>query len=260
MTQKIAARKQQQRQPKKTTNSTTSQTFEAHLRELYTRLLVVAVVFVVAGIIGYVIRERLQDFLLQPLNNQSLVYTSPTGGLNFVIKICILFGFLVSLPLLIYQTLAFIKPAHHTISQRLVLLTFLVSSALAFCGVLFAYYIILPASLNFLEQFASSSIQSLITTDEYISFVLLYICGLAAIFQLPLIMTLLGRITNIQARRLLKYSGYVILVSFVFGAIITPTPDPINQFLIAGPTIALYLIGVVSVYITQRHRMRLSTT
>ena len=138
------------------------------------------------------------------------------------------------------------------------LITFFASSILALCGVMFAYFVILPASLNFLEQFASDSIQSLITTDEYLSFVLLYICGLAAIFQLPLIMTLFGKVSNVSASKLLKASGYVVLASFIFGAIITPTPDPINQALIAGPTILLYFVGVFCVYLVNRASTKLS--
>ncbi len=257
MTPKTTAKKPPASPPKKQTNSATK-SFEGHLRELYNRFAIVAIVFVLACIVGYVFREQLQTFLLQPLNTQTLVYTSPAGGLNFVIKICILFGFLVSLPLMIYQALAYIKPAHEVINQRLVITTFIASSLLAFCGVMFAYFIILPASLNFLEQFASSSIQSLITTDEYISFVLLYICGLAAIFQLPLIMTLIGKLTDVSAKKLISLSGYVILMSFIFGAIITPTPDPINQALIAGPTVFLYFVGVVCVYLVNRASTKLS--
>ncbi len=248
----LTAKKPPPSPAKNQANRRATESFEGHLRELYNRSIIVAVVFLLACVAGYILREPLQTTLLQPLNNQTLVYTSPAGGLNFVIKICILFGFLVSLPLLIYQVLAFIKPAHDTISQKMVFITFFVSSLLAFCGVLFAYFVILPASLNFLEQFASDSIQSLITTDEYLSFVLLYICGLAAIFQLPLIMTLLGKVSNISAGKLLKASGYVVLVSFIFGAIITPTPDPINQGLIAGPTIVLYFVGVICVYLVNR--------
>lgn len=254
MTTKQTA-KNQPPSPRKNPASLRQQTFEEHLQELYRRLVIVALVFVAACVVGYALREQLQAFLLHPLNEQSLVYTSPAGGLNFVIKICLLFGFLVALPLLIYQILAFIKPAHHAISRRLLYTTLLLSSLLAFMGVAFAYYVILPASLNFLEQFATESIQSLITTDEYISFVLLYICGLAAIFQLPLVMSLAARITDVSVRSLFKASGYFILGSFIFGAIITPTPDPINQSLIAGPTILLYFLGVFVVYIQSRKRV-----
>ncbi len=133
-------------------NSQVAKSFEGHLRELYNRIVIVVLVFLAACIAGYVLREQLQTILLQPLNNQTLVYTSPAGGLNFVIKICLLFGFLISLPLLIYQVLAFVKPAHRVISQKLVIITFFISSMLAFCGVIFAYYVILPASLNFLTD------------------------------------------------------------------------------------------------------------
>lgn len=254
----MTAKKPQTSPTKSPANTPKSATFEGHLRELYNRSIIVAIVFLLACVAGYILREPLQTTLLQPLNNQTLVYTSPAGGLNFVIKICILFGFLVSLPLLIYQVLSFIKPAHHVISQKMVLITFFASSILALCGVMFAYFVILPASLNFLEQFASDSIQSLITTDEYLSFVLLYICGLAAIFQLPLIMTLFGKVSNVSASKLLKASGYVVLASFIFGAIITPTPDPINQALIAGPTILLYFVGVFCVYLVNRASTKLS--
>lgn len=253
MTQKTQA--SLTKKTKKTPKSTPpqkGQTFESHLKELYKRFVIVGISFFFAAIAGYVLREPLQSIILQPLQNQSLVYTSPAGGLNFVIKICILFAFLVTLPVLLFQVLAFLRPAHHSITRKYMHIVLVISILLATLGILTAYYVTLPASLQFLENFASDSVQSLLTTDEYLSFVLLYLCGFAAIFQLPLLMTIINRITTLPTRKLLSISGYVILASFIFGAIITPTPDPLNQFFIAAPTIILYFIGVLAVHVTNR--------
>ena len=108
-------------------------------------------------------------------------------------------------------------------------------------GLAVAYHSSLPAALHFLGAFGVGSVKSLISTDEYFSFVLRYLACFAS-FQLPLVMLLLNRMTPLSPKTLIKHSRYVIAASFIIAAVITPTPDPVNQTIAVSPIIVLYAL------------------
>lgn len=119
------------------------------------------------------------------------------------------------------------------------------SVVLACAGIAFAYYVSLPASLHFLTTFGNSGdIHALITANEYFNFVLAYVAGFAILFQVPLIILFINRMTPLPPMKLLMGTRYVIVFSFIAAAIITPTPDPMNQAIMAVPIIALYIFSV----------------
>jgi sec-independent protein translocase protein TatC len=128
----------------------------------------------------------------------------------------------------------------------------LASFLLALFGVLTAYYLVLPATLNFLANFAGVQLKALISTKDYFSFITKYLLGFAILFQLPLVMQILGRFVKLRASTLLKYWRHVIVVSFVVAAVLTPTPDPINQAIMAAPIIILYFISVLTLALSQK--------
>lgn len=218
-------------------------TMGEHLSELKTRLLYSAISIGIGGALGYVLRESIIKFLTLPLH-QSLYYTSPTGGFDLVFKISILFGALVSFPIIVYQLLKFIEPA---IPQHVngTLEKFLVGSwALLLMGLATAYYLSLPAALRLLSEFSTDQVKALISTKDYMSFVLAYLGGFGLLFQLPIIMMIVHKITPLNPKSLLKYLRHVVLLSFIIAAILTPTPDPINQTIMALPIILLYTITI----------------
>lgn len=222
------------------------QTIEGHVDELRRRALYCVVALVIGGIIGYKFQDQIIAWLVKPLGQQ-LFYTSPTGGFDFLIKICLFFGFLLAVPIIIYNFIRFVGPA---VPQRVSYSTvkiLILSMILAFCGVAFAYYVSLPAALHFLNNFSNTQIQSLISAQEYFNFVMIYLAGFAALFQMPLIFAFINKVTPLKPKMLMKKQRIVILVSFIIAAVLTPTPDPINQSLMAIPIIGLYQtsIGVV---------------
>jgi sec-independent protein translocase protein TatC len=123
---------------------------------------------------------------------------------------------------------------------------------LAFAGVLFAYFVSLPAALHFLAKFGGAGVQSLITVDEYFNFALAYLAGFALLFQLPLLILFVNRIKPLTPGKMMGAQRFVILISFIVAAILTPTPDPFNQLLMAAPAIVLYQIGIIMVMIVNR--------
>lgn len=217
-----------------------------HIGEFRKRVLWCLVALLIGGVIGYRYQEQIIAILVKPLG-QKLFYTSPTGGFDFLIKICLFFGFILAVPVIIYNFFKFISPAippYVTYSFSKIIV---VSILLALAGVSFAYFVSLPAALHFLNNFSNEQVSSLISAQEYFNFVMIYMAGFALLFQMPLVFSFINKVKPLKPARLLKQQKVVILISFVIAAILTPTPDPINQALMAAPIIALYQtsIGVV---------------
>lgn len=217
-----------------------------HVQELRLRVMWSVCAIIVGGSIGYHLREPIIDILVRPLGQQ-LYYTNPAGGFDFLIKICLFFGFLITIPVVIYNFIKFVSPAIPSGVTYSAARWVSVSALLAVAGVSFAYFVSLPAALYFLSSFNSEYVQSLISAQEYFSFVMLYTAGFAALFQMPLIIYIINKMTPLKPAALMKKQRIVILASFIIAAILTPTPDPINQTLMAAPIIGLYQasIGVV---------------
>lgn len=222
-------------------------TFLDHFTELRLRFSLSVAVLIIGSIIGYFLQNHILWFLLKPLH-QPLFYTSPSGGFNFTLMISLFFGFVVFLPFFVFQLIRFIEPAFPE-KMKVSLVALLLSSCLLMVlGMAFAYFVSLPAALNFLAKFGSSEVKSLISTSEYFSFVTRYLLGFGVLFQLPLIMIFINKIKPLKFSNLIQFQKWVILISFVVAAIITPTPDFINQTIMAVPIILLYQISAIAVW------------
>lgn len=229
------------------------QSFRVHLRELQTRFLLWLLIFGTFSLIGYTVRERLIAVLVLPLK-QPLFYTSPAGGFDFIFKMSIFFGFICSLPLLIYQLFKYIQPVLPRQNSQQIVILGGISILLTIIGVTFAYSVSLPGALFFLNQFETNTIQSLISTDAYFSFVSRYLVGFALLFQMPLVLFFTHMLHPLSIRMLLSKLKFVIVISFIIAAILTPTPDFINQIMMAMPIIGLYLLSIFCIVIYQKHK------
>jgi sec-independent protein translocase protein TatC len=221
-----------------------------HIHELRIRLLWVVLMIIVASGISFYFHKILLNLLQQPLG-QTLYYTSPTGGLTFLFKLCAVSGSIIALPLIIYNLFRFLVPVLEPHKQQGLFKYVIWSFLLAYGGVAFAYFISLPAALHFLTSFADKQIQSLINVNEYFNFAIAYVGGFALLFQIPLIILFINRLTPLPPRKMISSMRYIIVGSFIVAAILTPTPDPINQFIMAAPIIVLYILSIFLVWITR---------
>jgi len=133
------------------------------------------------------------------------------------------------------------------------------ATVLAAIGVLFAYFVSLPGALHFLTGMELKNIQAMLTVDSYLGFVMTYLIGAALLFQIPLLLLIINRFTPLKPGKLMKVQRYVIVASFIIAAVISPTPDIMNQLLFALPIIVMYEIGVVLVWLQNRGRGRLQS-
>ncbi len=199
-------------------------------------------------------QDAIINFLMHPLGSQKLIYLTPIGGFNFLFKISLYVGLMLAIPMIVYQLYGFLRPLMHVHRKRTVFLFIFSSTLLAGSGICFAYFISLPAALHFLTSFDIRNVSAMLTVDSYLAFVITYLLGFAALFQIPLILLIINTIRPMPPRRLMKSQRYVVLVAFVIAAIISPTPDVTNQTILAIPIIAMYQVGVVAVWLQSRSK------
>lgn len=252
MPRKTLAKRRAKRLPPKTDRKLP---FLAHIIELRRRLTFVAVSICLFGAAAYGVQQYIVGFLLRPAHGQDLIYTSPGGGIDFLFKVCLYTGVVCSLPVIVYQILKYIEPLIGQNSTRFAAKGSVVSALLAAIGMVFGYYAGLPATLHFLfHQFTSAEIHPLITIQSYMSFVTMYMVGAALLFQTPLIMIFINRIKPLPPRTLLRKERWMILCSFVLAVIMNPTPNIIDQLMLAGPMILSYQIGIGMLALINRDR------
>ena len=229
--------------------------FIEHIRELQLRLTWIVLVVAAYGFAAYLVHPQLMDLVQRPLG-QTLYYTSPVGGFNFIFKICIVTGIVAALPFILYQVFSFSGPLLKKGSKKLIITYVSWAFVLAIAGVLFGYFVSLPAALHFLTTFGGDNIKSIIRADEYFNFALAYVAGFALIFQVPVITLFINRIKPLNPGRMMKLQRYIILFSFIVAAVLTPTPDPINQLIMALPMVFLYQVGIFLVWVINKKHTR----
>lgn len=222
-----------------------SMTLIAHLTELRSRLIKSLIAVAVGSVVGYCFIGDIMHYLTLPAGK--LYYMQPSEAFFTYIKVAIVAGFLLALPVIFYQAWRFFLPAL-TRKERLVLgLVVPISVLLFFAGLAFSFFLVLPAGIRFFMSFGNGELEALFSVNRYFDFVISFVLPFGFVFELPLIITILGKIGILSSRFLGKYQRIVIFLSFILGAIITPTPDIFTQSMIALPMIVLYEVGYLIV-------------
>jgi sec-independent protein translocase protein TatC len=220
-----------------------------HVAELRHRLFIIVLSVAIWSIAAYAVEHQVVNFLLRPSHGQNFIYTSPIGGMNFLFRVCIYVGVAFSIPVIVYQFLRYIEPLMKTHSAKFIRYGSLASGVLAVAGMVFGYFIGLPAALNFLlHQFVTAQIHPLLTIEAYLSFVTMYMLGAALMFQVPLIVLFINRITPLKPQQLFHYERWVIVFSVVLALIMNPTPNLFDQLFVAGPIILSYQLAIAIIW------------
>jgi len=146
-----------------------------------------------------------------------------------------------------HQIWRFIAPGLYKHEQR-ILVPFTAISTLCFLGgAAFGYFVVFPPAFRFLVGYASEILDPLPAVSEYFSLSLRLLIAFGIVFELPVFMVFLGKIGVVNAPFLRRNRKYALLLSFIVAAILTPTPDIINQLFMAGPLIVLYEVSIFAV-------------
>jgi len=215
-----------------------------HWLELRKRLLICLAFIFLFSLASYFYSGQLIGLLTKPFKGP-LFFTAPTEGFSFIMKVSIFSGIILSTPIIFYNLWKFISVTLNEKVKRQILYYFSASVILCILGILFSYFLVIPAALNFLIGITPDALKPFITVNNYFSFTMTLMLAFAFVFQLPLVMIFLVR-NNLVS--LGKFSGnrhYAILIIFIAAAVLTPTPDAFTQLSLAVPLVALYEISLL---------------
>ena len=180
-----------------------------------------------------------------PVKDIKFIQLSPGEYFLSTVKIAFYGGILFSFPFLIIQTIFYILPGLTKSEKRFLLPILIASVGLFNFGLLFAYYILIPAALKFFIGYSETIIEPLWSFDQYFDFILFLFYSTGLSFQVPIIQILLGLIGLITGQQMLKAWRYVILGTTIISAILTPSTDPITQLCLSGAILFLYFAGAI---------------
>jgi sec-independent protein translocase protein TatC len=239
-----------------------------HFRELRGRLLRSLVVLVVTTIVAFFFYKQLIDLIVGPYNhavdllggkkrvNSQIVLSGIASGLMLQLKLCATAGVVVSSPYWLYQIWAFILPGLHAHERKWTRVFIAVAGPLFFLGVAVGYYI-MPKGLQFLISMNTpSGFQNLNDFDHFYTFILrtLLIFGLS--FEIPLFVVLLSLAGVVSGKTLGQHRAWIIVGTFVFAAVATPSTDPFSMTMLAVPMSLLFLLSEVIARLVDRRRAR----
>lgn len=237
-------------------------TIRGHLEELRRRLFISAIAVVVATVVAFVFHRQILELLKRPIENieglgdNVLVFTEVTEFLGVIMKVSLLAGLVLALPVVMYQVVMFVAPGL-TPQERRYLFIFLPGTIVAFvAGILFGYFVLFPPALRFLLTFGGDVAVPMIRIGNYMNLMITLLFWMGVVFETPFVMFFLARLGVVSARQLARFRRFAVVGAFILGAIITPTFDPVNQTLVALPIIVLYELGIHLAKLAQRSRRR----
>ena len=243
-----------------------------HLDELRRRLVVAAIAVAITTTIAFLAALPIIKLLLVPVDchwftidtrsllppsvtvttglvcndvPRKLIALSPTENFTTYFRVALFAGIALAMPVILYEIYAYIDPALYPKERRFVRLMGIPVILLFLLGMAFCYFILLPNAISFLINFGSEVIENQLRASDYLSFVTTFILGMGIVFEVPMIIYALVRVRVLRRSWLAKQRRYVFLIVFVIAAVLTPTPDPFNQTLVALPMYALFELGLL---------------
>jgi len=227
-----------------------------HLNELRKRIIISLVALGIGTVFSLPFASWGLRILKLPASGviEKLVFFSPQEGFLIYMHIAILCGFIFSMPVFLYQIWAFVEPAIEERLKRRSGIFILFCSGFFIMGCLFAYFILIPPALKFLLSFAKNDLEPVISAQKYISFVISLILGCGLVFQMPVLSFMLTKLGILRPRSLRKKYKYAIVIIFIVAAVITPTPDAFNMFMLALPMVFLYELSIwISFFVSAKN-------
>ena len=180
------------------------------------------------------------------------------GQVSILIWICIIAGFIISFPFILWEIWKFIKPALYDNEKKSAIWFILISSLLFFLGVLFGYFVIVPLSIYFFGTFqVSPEVVNEFNLESYIGLIKTSVIACGILFELPIIIYFLSKLGLVTPSFLRKYRKYTLIIVLILAAIITP-PDILSQIIVAIPIMILYEISILISYLVQRKELKKS--
>ena len=218
--------------------------FSEHIEELRKRIFLIFGVILLFTSFAFIEVKSLVQFLELPIHNVKFFQISPGEYFISTIKISFYTGILCSGPFIVSQLILFLLPGL-TQNETKIILPLLLSSLILFvAGLAFSYYTLIPAALNFFLNYSEDVLEPFWSFDQYFEFILVLFYSTGLAFQIPILQILIGLLNIVSPQQMLSTWRYVILVSTILGAILTPSTDPLTQLLLSIAILLLYFTGL----------------
>jgi len=228
-------------------------TLLGHLQEIRQRLVYCTIALIITIAISFFLTDHIINFLESRVpEGVEIIVIEVTEMFSIWFKVCLYSALVMALPFFMLQLILFIRPAL-THKERAYL--YLLMPAILVCflgGAAFAWYVFLPHALEFLLNFGTQHAIPQIRLGNLISFEVQIIFWMGVVFELPVLTFFLSKIGILNYRWLIKQWKWAFIGAFVLGAIITPTPDPINCTIVSVPIFLLYLLGIATAWLGRR--------
>ena len=237
-----------------------------HLRELRARLLKVALVLTLGTVVAWFFYDSLFALIYNPyetareiLEGEGVNSQGVLGGIGnpllLRLKICALAAVVLLSPIWLYQIWAFVVPGLHPHERRWTKLFAVVAGPLFLAGVGTAYYV-LPKGIEVLVGFTPGDLQSLVEFGDYFRFLTRMMLVFGVAFEIPLFVVLLNLAGVVSGASLAAYRPWIVMGTFVFAAVATPSTDPFSMVMLALPMTLLFLVSEVVARAVDRRRAR----
>lgn len=235
-------------------------TFLEHLEDLRKRIFYSFLAVVISVIPAWFFHKQIFDILAVPVTQylpegKSLAFTSLAAPFMLYIKVSFLAAIIASSPFVFIQLWYFISPGLYKKERKAVVPFVFFTSLFFISGAVFAYFIVFPFAVRFFLSMGEG-FDPVITVDQYFTLALRVILGIALVFELPTLVFFLSNFGIITARMMIKYFKYAVLIVFIIAAIITPTPDPITQSIVAVPMLGLYGFSILIALLVGKKRKK----
>lgn len=238
-----------------------------HLRELRNRLTKAVIAIVLVMIVAAFYSEQLMQFLADPVpkcenlansdgGNCAIVsFNTLTSPFTTTIKVSLMAGLVVSSPIWLYQLWAFVAPGLHKHEKKYTYI-FVSAAVPLFAGGAYLAYVILPISVKVLLSLTPGGSANILSLDEVLDFTIRMVLIFGLAFELPLLLIMLNMVGIVSGRRMIGWWRGVVMGVFVFGAVATPTTDPVGMIALSGPIVVLYFMAVAFSLLNDRRRRR----
>ncbi len=234
-----------------------SSDFTSHLEEMRKRLLLAFGVYLAASLICFFFSHPVLEFLTQPLRRSghfNLFFQKPYEAFLLHVKTAAFSGLLVSSPWIIIQGWLFVAPGLYEKEKKLLVPLMAVSILLFAAGAFFAFYIAVPFGLNFLLSYQTESLQPMLNAGSYFSFLISMVLGFGIFFDFPVILAGLVMLGVLKTETLSQYRKIILVFIVAAAAILTPSPDPLSQLMLALPIWGLFELSLLITKIMAKNK------
>jgi sec-independent protein translocase protein TatC len=222
-------------------------TLVEHLAELRNRIIKSLLAVGVGSLAGLYYNNEIRDFLLLPLPGHTVQVLNPGDAFSITLRIGLITGVIVAMPVILYQAWAFIAPGL-TVTERRAIRPWVPVSLVFFAFGMFLAWIVLPVAIGFLLSFTDESLRANLAAGPYFEFVGMLFLGFGLAMQYPIVLLALARIGVISSAKLRLWRRYALLALVVVAVAITP-PDAFSDIAMA---VVLYALYEVTIFVISR--------